>query len=367
MNHKAMLILLSFCLQASCLSAQDSIPFDETNWEFSGDYELTTHLGKPAVRLDKARATSIQLDFRNGIIRYKVAFTADRGFVGIDARMKDEANYEEFYMRAHQSGNPDAMQYTPVYNGIAGWQIHVGEGYSGAHQYQFDRWMEVKLVFRDQELEIFIDDMETPVLYANNLEYNESGGVALYSAMKTAYFADVRIESLENPEIVSDAKPGVIPEPGIIPAWQVSLEAFDYEAQAQVKRIAAEMIQDFHWMSIEANHAGLTNLAKAGGLEEGKNTRWAMVTIEAEEAQVVKMDLGYSDAILVYVNGVLVYGGSRVFRSRDYRYLGTIGYFDQLYLPLKAGENEIICAVGEVMGGWAIQAKIYDLDGKVVE
>lgn len=367
MNHKAMLVLLSFCLQAIFLSAQDSIPFDETNWEFSGDYELTTYLGKPAVRLDKARATSTRQIFRNGIIRYKVAFTPERGFVGINARMKDEANHEEFYMRAHQSGNPDAMQYTPVHNGIAGWQIHVGEGYSGAHRFQFDRWMEVKLVFRDRELEIFIDDMETPVLYTNNLEYNESGKVALYSAMKTAYFADVRIESVENPEIVSATKPVAVPEPGIIPVWQVSREAFDYEEQEQIRELPAEMRREYQWMSIEANHAGLTNLAKAGGLEEGKNTRWATVGIEAEVDQVVKMDLGYSDAILVYVNGVLVYGGSRVFRSRDYRYLGTIGYFDQIYLPLREGQNEVTCAVGEVMGGWAIQAKISDLAGKVME
>jgi hypothetical protein len=48
--------------------------------------------------------------------------------------------------------------------------------------------------------------------------------------------------------------------------------------------------------------------------------------------------------------------------SRDYRYLGTIGLFDSVTLPLKAGENEIWIAVSEAFGGWGIMDRIVDLN-----
>jgi hypothetical protein len=52
--------------------------------------------------------------------------------------------------------------------------------------------------------------------------------------------------------------------------------------------------------------------------------------------------------------------GADDYRSRDYRFLGTIGYFDELYLPLKKGENELIFAVSEDFGGWGIKALFED-------
>ena len=58
-----------------------------------------------------------------------------------------------------------------------------------------------------------------------------------------------------------------------------------------------------------------------------------------------------------------MYGGSNLYRSRDYRYLGTIGYFDELYLPLQRGKNELWLAVSEDFGGWGIQAMFEDMAG----
>ncbi len=35
-----------------------------------------------------------------------------------------------------------------------------------------------------------------------------------------------------------------------------------------------------------------------------------------------------------------------------------MGWYDTLYLPLVAGENELVVAVSEDFGGWGIQAKL---------
>ena len=43
------------------------------------------------------------------------------------------------------------------------------------------------------------------------------------------------------------------------------------------------------------------------------------------------MRFGYSDRVRVYLGGRLIYAGNNDYRSRDFRYLGTIGWFDALY------------------------------------
>ena len=62
--------------------------------------------------------------FINGIIELDIAIPANWGFSGPVWRVQDLDNYEEFYLRHHQSGNEDANQYSPVYNGLAGWQLY---------------------------------------------------------------------------------------------------------------------------------------------------------------------------------------------------------------------------------------------------
>jgi hypothetical protein len=69
--------------------------------------------------------------------------------------------------------------------------------------------------------------------------------------------------------------------------------------------------------------------------------------------------------VKVYLNGRLLYGGNDAVRSRDYRFLGTVGLFDELYLPLKAGDNELWMAVseGEFWYGWGLIAQLEGLQG----
>ncbi len=75
------------------------------------------------------------------------------------------------------------------------------------------------------------------------------------------------------------------------------------------------------------------------------------------------MELGFSDRAVVYLNGQALYRGDDTYRSRDYRFLGSIGYWDALYLPLTRGENELVVAVSEDFGGWGVQARFPEPDG----
>ena len=60
----------------------------------------------------------------------------------------------------------------------------------------------------------------------------------------------------------------------------------------------------------------------------------------------------------MYLNGTLIYAGDNTYLTRDYRYLGTIGLFDSVVLPLDNGDNELIIAVSEAFGGWGIMGQL---------
>jgi hypothetical protein len=80
-------------------------------------------------------------------------------------------------------------------------------------------------------------------------------------------------------------------------------------------------------------------------------------------AQVKPLRLGFSDRATVFLNGRALFRGEDGYRSRDYRFLGSIGFWDTVYLPLAEGENELVVAVSEDFGGWGVMARLEDLDG----
>lgn len=151
-------------------------------------------------------------------------------------------------------------------------------------------------------------------------------------------------------------------------AWQVS-GAFDEKSLVgKACRSDADKRNVTTWTPLPTERTGLANLASRQGVGEGKNTVFARVTIVAEAEQVKPLTFGFSDRIKVYLNEHLLYAGSDTFRSRDYRFLGTIGWFDTVYLPRKKGDNELWLAVTEdfFAGGWGVQARFEDMAGIAV-
>lgn len=296
-------------------------------------------------------------EFENGIIEMDLALSQERGFQGIRFRVQDERNYEEFYVRPHQSGNPDAMQYTPVFNGVSGWQLYYGEGHSTAFPYRFDEWMHVKLLVSGNQMEVYIEDMNTPVLYAFDLKRSpRSGYLGIYSGLGPVRFANFTYRSLEKVPLKSPAKEIPEVEGGTVTNWQVS-DAFNAKALEGALQIPKTLIEPRAWQALECEYTGTVNLARAAVRTDERNTVFAKFTVEAAQAGIRPIDIGYSDAVKIYCNGRILYAGQRRYLSRDYRYLGTIGYFDTIYLPLQAGDNEVWFAVSEGFGGWGVRAK----------
>lgn len=341
------------------------VSFDDERWEIeAAQSERLSHLGQHALKLQGGSALLNDLVIKNGIVEFDIAVSGERGFAGLMFRVQDSKNYEHFYIRPHQSGNPDANQYTPVFNGISAWQLYHGPGYGAPVDYRFNEWMHVKVAFAGSRADIYIDS-DTPVLRVTNLKRGDEAGLIGISAanLAPAYFANVKVSALAGAYVLRTrlVEAEEIPA-GRIRSWLVS-EPFDDELLQDVSALDTELRNVRQWTTVDAEATGITNLASVPMHAVGKNTRFARLILDSDKRQQKQLSFGYSDSASVYVNGQLVYAGDNTYQSRDYRYLGTIGLFDTVVLPLVAGANEIVIAVTEAFGGWGVMAELDDLDG----
>jgi hypothetical protein len=230
--------------------------------------------------------------------------------------------------------------------------------------YVYNEWQHVKLVVQEKQMEVYVGDMGKPALFVPALKRPvQAGGLGIAGAGRYANFS---YTPLDRPSLVSVAKPLPPAPAGTIAAWQVS-DAFPEKTLEDVIALAPAHKKDRRWQTLPAEPTGLVNLAVGPRWSEKDNTTFARVVIVSEVAQTKVLRLGFSDRARVYLNDKALYAGHDEFRSRDYRFLGTVGYWDEVYLPLRKGRNELWVAVAEDFGGWGIQGALTDPAGVTVE
>ncbi len=361
MKIPAIVVLANIVFSISISAQEIKVPFDSDQWEMSNaQYSMQRFEGKESLLLQSGFIYLKDVLFLNGTIEVDINFSALRNFPGVAFRIYSVGNYEEFYIRPHQSGNPDANQYTPVFNGLAGWQLYHGSKYATPISYSFNDWHHLKIVVKGKKAAVYFDDMDQPLLEISELmQKTVAGSLGLktltnvhfanfqYTPDQTTYQQDVgMVESIE----------------GLVKNWQLSEILADDKFKGKFQLAPAD-IKDIQWEQFGVQSSGVLNIAQYRQIQEGRSTAIAKLEIESDRKQVKQLDLGYSDYITVYVNNQVLYSGANNFRSRDYRYLGTIGFFDSVYLPLKKGTNQVLIVVREDFGGWGVQARMLDQSG----
>lgn len=354
-------------LLALCLSSADAqtveVPLTPDRWDTLGvkQFVTETYLGKKCIVLNSGFISVKGADVRDGTIEADISFPEQRSFPGFAFRIKDLDNFENFYVRPHQSGNPDATQYTPVFNAQAGWQLYHGEGYSKAFTFKFNQWHHVKINLHGLQGEIYIDDMQTPLIKVTELLTGWHGG----TFGLTSGGAPLRIASVRY-AVRPGTAPAEIPVPatgtnGIITEWLVS-NAVNRTLFGKKYELGPEIKDKLKWTRRSGESSGTINLAKFCKWSEDTNAVVARITIKSKSDQLKVLDFGFSDFVTAYLNDKALYAGADNFMSRDYRFLGTIGYFDKLFLPLKKGSNELWFVVSENFGGWGLKARFENMD-----
>lgn len=337
------------------------VPFNDKNWTFSGEItKKVTYAGQDALYISEGSAVLKNAIFEDGIIEVDLIFPDDqRGFSGITWRMQEDDSYEHFYIRPHLSKQSDASQYTPVFHGDTGWQLYFGPQYSVALEFKYNTWMHLKIVVAGDQAEIYLDS-EKPVLYINDLKADlPAGGIGISSTFAPAYFANFSYEKIDNPPLMGSPEPTPKLPENLITNINVSDVVPD--------NIKSPSEYNGQWTRINMETNGAFNISRFRQRSASHNTVLVKMTISSEYDTTRKFSYGYSDNAVAYINNTPLAGGTNTYQSRDYRYLGTIGLFDDIYLPLKKGKNEIYFAISEEFGGWGFMGKFENMDGLTLE
>jgi hypothetical protein len=326
---------------------------DDDVWDW-GDarHEREQFAGRECAHLtgEPALVCANGVELLDGVLELDLAVTADRNFQGLSWRIQEsDENCEAFWVRPHQMGNPDAIQYSPVTNGLTAWQLYTGEGFWHPARFPFDDWFTLRVAFAGERLQVAIDgDIVLPCTRQRRAPVSGRAGIRFAGG-------DLRVSELR----YTDATPSLplLPdEPrvaGGIERWEISAPFAEAGLDAQLAVAQS-------WTAVEAEPSGLVNLGAVHGIEDGRNTVFARAPINAGREQRPALELGFSDRAVVYLNGERLFRGDDGYRTRDYRFLGSIGWFDTVYLPLDEGENELLIAVSEDFGGWGVQARLAD-------
>lgn len=357
--------LVPLACAALAATARAQQPFDTSAWTISAaESRVEPYRGRSALLLRGGAAWLRGSRFQNGTIEFDIAFSEALGFPGIAFRAATHDDYELFYLRANLSGQPHATQYTPVLHGLYAWQIYAGPAWEATARWTYDRWMHVKLVVSGSRAELYVDGDSVQVV--PRLQGPQGPGeVGFIVVPGAARFANLVVR----PEQASPGGRGLpavrdSTPASIVRTWRVST-AFAESLMTGVADLAA-VPGPATWDTLGIEERGIANLARLAGNGKGRNTVVAAVTITSDRARTVPVRFGFSDRVRVYLNGRMLYAGNDGFGTHDPDFLGIVGLFDEVALPLKRGPNELWFAVSETFGGWAITAALPDRDGITV-
>lgn len=359
-------LLIAACCSLAASARQ--VPFSPS-WELSGDARIVDASGTQVLEIGTGVATAPEVELADGTIEVEVQMSSHRSFVYLRFREGDGESWEEIYLRPHKSHLPDALQYTPVIGRSSQWQIFHGATGTAAVALPAEQWIPLRLEIAGRRLAVFVGDRSEPAMViARMAQQPRPGTVSLRSFIPAnseapfgARFRDLRVMPGRTTFDFASVEPPAAAAPGTVTRWQVSpVFAIEEKLHAELPEV-----DESAWRTIEAEPDGTVLLARLPR-PEGVRAYGAVLRleIEAEKAGVRALDLGFSDAVSVFLNGRPLVGLDQSYRFDRPRVQGVIGlHQSRLHLPLEKGKNELRIVVTESFGGWGVIARWVDADG----
>jgi hypothetical protein len=220
-NNIFLAIVCCFVLSINNLHAQ-SIVLHKNNIEPVNVYMSIEELeGREVVRVikdssvkDVDEPTFVRIkgiDFKNGTIEVKVlsrllkdAPDFARGFIGVAFRINESnTKYESIYLRPVNARVNDQVRrnHSIQYYSYPDYKFdrlrkESPEQYESYADMEMNKWISMKIVVKDAQARLFLDNNEQPSLIVNDLKHGAdlSGAIGLWVEVGTeAYFADVKI------------------------------------------------------------------------------------------------------------------------------------------------------------------------------
>jgi hypothetical protein len=241
--------------------------------------------------------------------------------------------------------------------------------YAGSPDFPQEQWVHLRIVVKGLVASIYVDTATTPTLEVHDLALGSVGGtIGIWGRGGGAYVSNLRYRADTMTYALVHQRTFA---PGAIAAgWSLS-QAF--LASRQNPEVYPH-VRALEWQPVDAEREGIVmigryrkdpNVEGERPLPDGPAARtpatevvFARNTIVSDRDTVRKMWIGYSDDIVVYLNGRPLYAGRNSMAYRDPAALGFFyPYADAVFLPLKKGRNELVFAVSEATAGWGFMAR----------
>jgi len=347
------MMIVSLASGRPAQKAPDNIvEFTPERWDLQ-NARIVDHLERKAL-IGTAFLKNAELE--DGIIECDIAMKGGvRAYPGILFRVQSQEEYERVYLRPHRSPlYDDAVQYIAAFHGVDSWQFYNGAGLSSRAVIPTDRWVHVKIEILGTQARVFLDNAPQPVLVVGDLKRGKSrGGLGLTTtADGTAFFSNFSFR--QDSSMPFPPAPKIHLPPGCVLDWEISQpfkrRLLDFDRYPDLKALGVAQ-----WTKVSAQPNGILDIARTyGRLGIEPDGILARTVIQSDKEGPKKFWFGYSDEASIFLNGRLVFYGNSAYRYRDTSFLGIIGLYDAVSLPLKKGPNEVLFIIGEASGGWGL-------------
>jgi hypothetical protein len=344
------------------LSAQAiEVPFDSSHWTFDAPHAaFVEHLGRRGVRLGGGSALLKDVQFQDGTIEVDVSGRRS-GFAFLVFRAASANDGEDVYLRMGLSGTSDAVQYMPMFGGLGSWKLYHGPGYTASAVFDANAWTHLRVEVDGRRATVFVGDATVPTMVVPELKGGRNAGaIGVFEGTPGGSSDSVLFSNFRYTPRVPVATP-VAAAPstsvGVIRHWSLS-------AAVPVDRSTIDSLPTVArsdrtgWLSVEAEPNGVLNFARYRAMAGARTLVVARTVIHADRAEMRRLNFGYSDDVTLFLNGRPLYTGRNGYQARYPSSLGLMTSDDAVYLPLRAGDNELLLAVAEVFGGWGITARL---------
>ena len=358
---------LLFVSVAASLHAQERRLSFDSGWDFSAaeTRAVGSFMGREALRLRNGVAVRPDVSLEDGTIDFDVAITDNRSFVYIQFRQVADGENEEIYLRPHKTNLPDAVQYAPVFRGQSAWQLFHGPGNTARVPIPRNQWVHVRLVLKGQRAAFYLGDTLKPVMVIPELARSaRPGSLALRAftpqgGAPEGEFVVAYSNVVVRPGVVPVAMPAAPERPrpaNPVKSWQVS-PAY-VPSEGRLRALPKELLASrAEWPSYPVDGEGRLildrYLSRAG--QDARSAAVLRLVVPADRDTVRRLDLGFSDEYLLFVNGRPVSGADAAYRFDNPRGDGVMHIGQAVtYLPLHRGDNEVLIVLLDVFGGWGI-------------
>ena len=289
--------------------------------------ELVEKEGRKALYLKNGQALVPDLVLKDACVEVWI-YAEGPSYPGIFFRHTDEQNFELAYPVPHASGLWDALQYDPVMRGSNTWQNFYGPAYQFKEEVPYKRWFKLKVNFVGEKAAISLESRKP--LVVDRLAFDpQAGGLGLWTYLPV-WFADLRV--LPPEEIPAGLAVKAEKPTGVLDGW---------------------FTDDGQFLTCEGN--GVLNLNRYFPASKKHVLLTRKFALEAEVS--VDIDLGFSDSLVLKLDGEEIYSGENLFKGFGDR--SQRGYAEpgigQVTVTCSAGEHvlEVEVSVNEPFG-WGL-------------